>query len=84
MKPRVDHSKVKQLEKKLVALDNKRAEKWFKDGALIDAKIMRYARSRTSTNGKVGAQLSKQIDNRQSKVKLRELLERQAAEAKLK
>jgi hypothetical protein len=30
---------VKQLEKKLVDLDNKRVEKWFKDGALIDAKI---------------------------------------------
>ena len=75
---------MKQLEKKLVALDNKRAEKWFIDGALIDAKIERNARSRTSTNGKVGAQPSKQIDNRPTKVKLRELLERQAAEAKLK
>ena len=84
MKPRVDHSKVKQLEKKLVALDNKRAEKWFIDGALIDAKILRNARSRTSTNGKVGSQPSKQIDNRPTKIKLRELLERQAAEAKLK
>jgi hypothetical protein len=51
---------------------------------LIDAKIERNARSRTSTSGKVGAQQSKQIDNRPSKVKLRELLERQAAEAKLK
>ena len=72
-KPRVEHAKVKQLEKKLVALDNKRAEKWFIDGALIDAKIERNARSRTSTNGKVGAQPSKQIDNKPTKVKLREL-----------
>ncbi len=62
-------------------LDNKRAEKWFKDSALIDAKI---ARTKTLTNGKVGAQPSKQIDNKPTKVKPRELLERQAAEAKLK
>ncbi len=83
-KPKVDYAKVKQLEKKLVALDNKRTEKWFKDGALIDAKIERSARSRTLTNGKVGAQQSKQIDNRPTKVKHMKLLERQEAEAKLK
>ena len=83
-KPIVDQAKVKQLEKKLVALDKKLAGKQFKDGALIDAKIQRFARSRTSTNGKVVAQQSKQIGNRPSKVKLRELLERQAAEAKPK
>jgi len=56
-----------------LALDKKKAEKWFKDGALINAKIKRYARSRTSTNCLVGAQLSKQIDNKPTKLKLREL-----------
>jgi hypothetical protein len=49
--PKRDLAKIKQLEKKLVYLDKKQAEKWFKEGALIDAKIKKYARSRTSTNG---------------------------------
>jgi hypothetical protein len=39
MEPKVDLAKVKQQEKKLLALDKKRGEKWFKDSPLIDAKI---------------------------------------------
>jgi hypothetical protein len=38
-KPRGDPAELKQLEKKLLTLDNKLDVKSFKDGALIDAKI---------------------------------------------
>ncbi len=61
---------MKQLENKLVVLDKKQAEKLFRDGALINEKIECYARSKTSTNGKVEAQPTKQIDNRPTKLKI--------------
>ena len=75
-KPRVEHAKVKQLEKKLVDLDKKQDEKSFnRVSALIDAKMKRLSTSKTSIEVKVRAQQSEKIDNISSVVRHKILLE---------